>query len=53
MLNMDNYDTFCALDELLVDILNESEDWSMDILIPQIETIKDSMFDGLWVVIEA
>lgn len=53
MLNIDNYETFCSLDELLCDILSASDNWDMSVLIPQIESIKDAMFDGLWVNIEA
>lgn len=53
MLDIDNYDTFCELDELLCEILSSEDDWDMSIIIPQIELIKDAMFDGLWVNIES
>ena len=51
--NVDDYDVFVQLDDLVVEMLSEDEDWDLNINLHQLENIKDLMLDGKWTVVEA
>lgn len=49
----DDYAVFCQLDDFLSELLITEENWDLNLIIPQLEWIKDAMMDERWEEIEA